>query len=221
MALIFFINDVKGQYFSDTTYFENAPGPKLILKTNVLTPIAPYSTVQLSLEQFIRPKLSIQYSFAIYIPQKKNSAFDWFHEFKEANGAILRSELRHYFSFKRGSQAGYYVAGELAFSYLYNNDSEFLGVNCLNRCEFQRRFDFRRSRRDVGMQFKIGKQRIYDQKVSIGYFIGIGYKYKMYQIKNIEPAGIEGVDLNTISRNKENRVDYNMSIGLTLGLLLK
>lgn len=213
-------SDCKAQYFSDTTYYrEPIDPPTVILKVDLLSFLDTYSNLLINVEYRLRRNLYLQHGIGL-VTGLNNYGFDFDNDafINKPIGFKFRNELRFYIGYVNGSMKGHYLAPELLYGYVFGDEEQTIGINCDNGCDFFRSVDFRAQRREAAFHLKIGSQRIYNEKVSLDYFFGIGYKYKWFDVSRLDLNPSDVFDREELYPDPD--FGYSLTIGLKIGLLL-
>lgn len=207
------------QYFSDTSYYKQPTSPPaLIVKVDLLSFLDTYANLLIDVEYRIKPALYLQHGIG-FVTGFNDYDFDSDEFISNPIGFKFRNELRFYLDFANGSRKGYYLAPALLYGYVYGNEEEVVGINCEDGCDFFRLMDLKAIRQEAAIHFKIGSQRIYNEKISLDYFLGAGGKYEWFDIS--------GLDLNSTDRVNEEDLQpeagfrYGLTVGFKVGLVIK
>lgn len=206
---------VSGQYFSDSLRYEEPMAPaKIIVKLDLLSVFDTYSNILLAVEYRVKPDFYLQHAIG-FVTGYNNYDFDE-GELNDPIGLKIKNEFRFYFDYRRQSTKGFYLAPEITYSYIYADKRESVGINCGNGCDFIMLVEYMAVRQSAGLNLKLGSQRIYKEKITLEYFLGIGPKYIWYD-SDVDVPDNAGSSFLT----KENNLKYNLTIGFKIGLLLK
>ena len=216
---LLYVNEGNAQYFSDTTYYKEplAP-PKVILKLDLLSFFDTYSNLLIDVEYRVKPTLYLQHGIGI-VTGFNDYDFDEDEFINNPVGFKFRNEVRFYLDFARKSQKGFYLAPELLYGYVFGDEEQVLGINCDEGCDFFRLMDFKAVRQEAAVHFKIGNQRIYRETFSLDYFLGLGYKYKWFDVSGLDLNSSEVVRREDLHPESDFR--YSVTIGFKIGLVLK
>ena len=209
------------QYFSDTSYYKQPTSPPaVIVKVDLLSFLDTYSNLLIDVEYRVKPALYLQHGIG-FVTGFNDYDFDSDNDefINKPIGFKFRSEMRVYFDFVNSSRKGYYVAPALLYGYVYGNEEEVVGINCDDGCDFFRLMDYKAIRQEAAIHFKVGSQRIYNEKISLDYFVGAGSKYEWFDVS--------GLDLNSTDRVDEEDLQpeagfrYSLTVGFKIGWVIK
>ncbi len=200
----------------DEPIYHNYPidSAKVIVKIDIISGLAAYSNLPLSVEYRIKPNFYIQHTVG-YILGHNNYSFRN-PDLESPKGWNLRTEPRFYLSYKRSANRGFYLAPEIAYRYIFDEIEHQNIESCGLDCSFIRLVDFKAIRHDIALNFKIGIQKVYKGKIALDYSIGFGPKYIWHEADVPKDA-----DSNSPFLSREDEFKHNITIGFKVGYLLK
>lgn len=193
--------------------------PIRALKVSPLHLLNFYPTIQLSVEQRIRPRFTLQ-AEAGYVLNYTNDDFS----FQDKRGVKLKLEGRYYFGSASGRKRIYYSAIE-PYANIINFDRDAEVTECFDlECNhlYTRRYDYRVTYREHGVSVKVGVLGYLGAHLFLDFSSGLTLRNICYD----EPPLVRGfneVDGGNIFQipNEDDRIAISPNLGLRLGYRLR
>lgn len=207
--------------------------PKLILKTDLLSLIDFYPTVQIGVEYRITDKVYIENSLGYVFGYwwERDDAEDFgdgifnVDDIMNPEGVKFRGEVKYYFTpFTKSNKFSMYVAPEFVFRYIASDGAEIKGFQCDNNffgspCGYFQYFPYKIRQYQYFVNLKGGFQSYHGKHWMVDFFWLMGLKQK-----GVENIGKPDAALGDLTLSETVVVEEFMphvGIGFKIGYILK
>jgi hypothetical protein len=144
----------------------------------------------------------------------------YFNDLKKVSGLLLRPEIRHYDSYGRR-----FFSVDAMFKAVNYKRNAWVGMDCIDgSCAFEKLMDYNIVKQVYALNAKVGwKFSFYREGVIFGEaYIGLGFRYKTYGVKNVPPNSRVLVQPTLVSQNNllENSFHAALPAGFKISVKL-